>query len=86
MDRREFAKRLSEIVIPENMSSEERGKAVLPICEAIVQLMPQSLFRYRPCDESNPEMLNRQIDAFKHDNIYCVTADKFNDPFDANVI
>lgn len=85
MDRTEFSKRLNRIITPENMVEEECEKKVFPISEAIVQMMPSSLFRYRPCDESNAEILNMQIDAFRDDNIYAVTADKFNDPFDTLV-
>lgn len=48
MDRNEFAKRLNSIVIPEGTSEELINKMVLPISDALVQMMPQSLFRYRP--------------------------------------
>lgn len=85
MDRSVFAQRLNSIVIPEGISEEERNKSVLPISEALVQMMPNSLFRYRPCDENNPEQLKNNIEAFRDDNIYASTADKFNDPYDTLV-
>ncbi|MBP5424138.1 MAG: DUF2971 domain-containing protein, partial [Paludibacteraceae bacterium] len=74
MDRSVFAQRLNSIVIPEGISEEERNKSVLPISEALVQMMPNSLFRYRPCDENNPEQLKNNIEAFRDNNIYASTA------------
>ena len=85
MDRSDFAQRLNSIVIPEEISEEERNKSVLPLSEAIVQMMPNSLFRYRPCDENDPEQLKNNIEAFREDNIYTSTADRFNDPYDTLV-
>ncbi len=38
-------------------------------------MLPSSLFRFRPCGDL-------QIEAFERDEIYAVTADKFNDPYD----
>lgn len=78
MDRKEFAKRLHSVVIPKGTSPEELKKRVLPVSEAIINMMPGSLFRYRDCTDL-------QIDAFKNDTIYLVTADKFNDPYDTLV-
>ena len=80
MDRVEFAKILKSIVIPEDVSDDELKKITKPISEAIMQMIPNSLFRYRCCDEKG-----LQIDAFKNDKIYSVTADKFNDPYDTLV-
>ena len=51
---------------------------MFPVSEAIFEMMPSSLFRYRLCNEM-------QIEAFKNDTIYAVTADKFNDPYDTLV-
>ena len=78
MDRAEFAKRLQDIVVPAGTSPEELYKIMFPVSEAIFELMPSSLFRYRSCNEM-------QIDAFKNDIIYAVTADNFNDPYDTLV-
>lgn len=84
MDRDEFAKRLHASIVPAGTSEEEMKKLLFPISEAIFQMMPNSLFRYRPL---NNDLKNnkRQIDAFKNDAIYAVTADKFNDPYDTLV-
>lgn len=78
MDRNEFAKRLQSFVVPEDISVDELNTKVLPISEALIALMPNSLFRYRTCT-------NLQIEAFENDKIYAVTADLFNDPFDTLV-
>lgn len=75
MDRAEFAKRLKSIIIPEGTSSEMLRSLTRPISDAISQMMPDSLFRFRKYN-------NDSIDAFKNDIIYAVTADKFNDPYD----
>jgi hypothetical protein len=78
MNRIEFAKRLQSLVIPEGTAREEIKAKVLPISEALVSMMPNSLFRYRICNE-------QQIKAFEKDKIYAVTADLFNDPYDTLV-
>ena len=75
MDRFHFGKLLDSIVIPDGTPSEEIVKAVLPIREAVAEMMPKSLFRFRSCDDMH-------IDAFENDSIYAVTADSFNDPYD----
>ena len=41
-------------------------------------MMPQSLFRYRKCDEE-------RINAFENDTIFMVPPDWFNDPYDTLV-
>jgi len=78
MDRSEFEKRLQSIVIPGGTPQNELVGILAPISEAITQMMPSSLFRFRTCDK-------RQIDAFEKDELYAVTADKFNDPYDTLV-
>lgn len=75
MDRFSFGKLVDSIIIPEGTSSEEIVKAVLPLREAISEMMPESLFRFRSCDDMH-------INAFEMDAIYAVTADSFNDPYD----
>ena len=78
MNRSEFAKILNSIIIPQGTSVEEINRRVRPISEAVFQMMPRSLFRYRACND-------RSIDAFEKDIIYAVTADKYNDPYDTLV-
>lgn len=75
MDRIGFGRLLDSIVIPEGTVPEEKIKAVLPIREAISEMMPERLFRFRRGDDDN-------IDAFEKDAVYAVTADSFNDPYD----
>lgn len=82
MDRNEFAKRLTSITVSEGVEPEVLYQSILPISEALVQMMPQSLFRYRPLDINDKDVFERQIDAFKNDKVYAVTADRFNDPYD----
>lgn len=78
MDRLEFAKRLYNVVLPSGSSPEDMQKKMFPVSEVIFQMMPSSLYRYRSCNEM-------QIEAFRNDTIYAVTADKFNDPYDTLV-
>ena len=75
MDRSVFGRLLDSVVISEGMSAEEMMKTVMPIREAISEMMPEQLFRFRSCDDMH-------IDAFERDAIYAVTADSFNDPHD----
>lgn len=78
MNRVEFAKRLEGIQIQESTDPKVLYDSVLPISDALTQMMPNSLFRYRSCTE-------KQIDAFQKDTIYAVSADLFNDPYDTLV-
>ena len=78
MDRNYFSNILQSIVIQEGTSLEILNEKVKPISEALLHMMPHSLFRYRSCEEL-------QIEAFKEDRIYAVTADKYNDPYDTLV-
>lgn len=82
MDRNEFAKRLESIKVSEGVAPEILNQCVLPISEVLVQMLPQSLFRYRPCDSDDKVAFERQLDAFRNDKVFAVTADKFNDPYD----
>lgn len=75
MNRSDFGNILDSIVVPDGTPVEEINKRVFPISQASFEMMPSSLFRYRP-DGDN------QIDAFKRDVIYAVTADMYNDPYD----
>ena len=73
--RSEFKKLLEETVIPEVMSYEEREPLLKPLLEYVHSIIPQKLFRYRDCSET-------QFDAFYNDRIYAGNAQKFNDPYD----
>ena len=48
------------------------------------QMMPNALFRYRPLN-NDLKNNNQQIDAFKNDALFAVTADRFNDSYDTLV-
>ena len=61
MDRDEFARRLKSITVSEGIAPEILNQSVLPVSEALVQMMPHSLFRYRPCDSNDEKNLERQI-------------------------
>ncbi|MBO6169086.1 MAG: WbuC family cupin fold metalloprotein [Bacteroidales bacterium] len=78
MNRSEFAKILNSIIVPQGTPIEEINSMVRPISEAVFQMMPKSLYRYRACND-------RSIDAFEKDIIYAVTADNYNDPYDTLV-
>lgn len=78
MNRTEFKRRLNSIVIPDGTPVLDINQMVFPIREAIMEMMPTSLFRYRLCNEM-------QIDAFEKDKIYAVPAEWFNDPYDTLV-
>lgn len=57
MDRSEFAKRLHAVVLPSGTSPEDMQKMMFPVSEAIFQMMPRKLYRYRPCEKRHPEKL-----------------------------
>lgn len=78
MVREEFAKRLYSTVIPEGTTLEDIQTLIRPVSEAIREMMPKSLFRFRTIND-------RSVNAFKEDIIYAVTADNFNDPYDTLV-
>lgn len=78
MDRIGFSEQLFSTVIPEGTPVKENQKMTRPISEAITQMMPSSLFRFRAYNSYS-------VDAFKKDIIYAQTADKFNDPYDTLV-
>lgn len=78
MNRSDFAKILNSIVVPEGIDADEIRRRVFPISQASFEMLPNRLFRYRPCGKE-------QIDALANDAIYAVTADKYNDPYDTLV-
>ena len=78
MNREEFANRLYTTVIPEGITPEDIQTLTRPVWEAIREMMPKRLFRFRTCNDLS-------VDAFQNDVIYAVTADKFNDPYDTLV-
>ncbi len=83
MNREEFAKSLHAAVVPEGTPQEEISTIMYPVSKAIFEMMPDSLFRYRSLNGSKSD--EKQIEAFRNDTIYAVTADRFNDPYDTLV-
>lgn len=75
MDRNEFARILNSVIVPEGTPPEEMQRLTRPIYDAIAQMMPKSLFRFRPFSDNT-------LGAFRDGIIYAVTADMFNDPYD----
>ena len=75
MERTEFAAILNSIQIPEGCDVETLQRIVKPISHALVEMMPDKLFRYRNCSEMS-------VEAFENDKVYALTADMFNDPYD----
>ena len=66
MDREDFAKRLYSTVIPEGTVPEDIQTMTRPISEAIREIMPKKLFRYRAFND-------RSFDAFlsrKYEMLY----------------
>ena len=72
---REFAEILNSIKISEGCDDKILQQEMLPISHAILQMMPNRLFRYRSCSDAS-------VEAFVNDKVYAVTADLFNDPYD----
>ena len=76
MDRSKFSEILNETLISGDVSDAQLNKAMRPIRQALLELKPDKLYRYRSVNSNN-------IDALKSDSIYTVTADRFNDPYDS---
>lgn len=75
MNRSDFGNILDSVVVPDGTPAGEINRLVFPISQASYEMMPSSLFRYRPIGD-------HQIDAFEKDIIFAVTADMYNDPYD----
>ena len=75
MDRKRFQDILESVKIPEGTSTDVLQRLVLPINKALLQLVPERLFKYRSC-------CNHHISAFEKDEVWMSTSDLFNDPFD----
>lgn len=76
MERDGFKILLSEIVLPADISADEMQQRLVPMNKALLQMMPPRLYRYRSASDS------WSIEALKNDQLWMVTADKFNDPYD----
>lgn len=76
MDRSNFSEILNKTIIPGDVSDAQLNQAMHPIRQALLELKPNKLYRYRSVNHNN-------IDALKSDSVYTVTADRFNDPYDS---
>lgn len=76
MNRCEFSKILNETLIPGDVSDTQLNQVMSPIRQALLELKPNKLYRYRSVNPNN-------IEALKSDSVYTVTADRFNDPYDS---
>lgn len=63
MDREEFAKRLYSTVIPEGTAPEDIQTLTRPVSDAIREMMPKRLFRFRAIND-------RSVDAFENDIVF----------------
>ena len=61
----EFAEILNSIKISEGCDDKILQQEMLPISHAILQMMPNRLFRYRSCSDAS-------VEAFVNDKIYAV--------------
>ncbi len=76
MDRTKFSEILDKTIIPGDVPDAQLNQAMRPIKQALLELKPNKLYRYRSVNPNN-------IDALKSDSVYTVTADRFNDPYDS---
>lgn len=75
MDRIKFQEILESIKIPDGMSQEDMLKVLKPLNIALMQMIPDRLYKYRSCED-------KHISAFEKDELWLSTSDLFNDPFD----
>lgn len=79
IDRTEFEKVIDSLVLPETLTEEELVEKFRPLYNVISKILPKKLFRYRTCSLRN-------IEAFNSDDVYAVSTDMFNDPYDGLVM
>lgn len=75
MDRTKYKEIISSIKIPEGTSSEKMLEMLKPLNIALIQMIPERLYKYRSCSDNH-------IKAFEKDEMWMSTSDLFNDPFD----
>ena len=61
MDRKEFAQILNNTVVPEGTDNNTCQGIIRPLCYALIEMMPGSLFRYRNCSELNFDAYYKMI-------------------------
>lgn len=75
MDRHKYQEILESIKIPDGVSQEDLLTALRPLNIALLQLIPEHMYKYRNCDK-------KHVSAFEKDEVWLSTSDLFNDPFD----
>ena len=75
MDRVKYQEILESIIIPDGMSQDDMMMALRPLNIALMQLIPERVYKYRSCRDNH-------ISAFENDELWMSTSDLFNDPFD----
>ena len=75
MDRINFQEILESTRIPDGMSQEDMLEILKPLNIALMQMIPDRLYKYRSCED-------KHISAFEKDELWLSTSDLFNDPFD----
>ena len=60
MDRKKFAEILNSIQVSEGCDSETLQQKLLPISQALVQMMPDRLYRYRNCSDVSIEAFEKK--------------------------
>ena len=78
MDTTEFRDLLYKTEVRSDLPLQELAAQIEPLYSYIMRNMPESLFRYRKCDE-------RSIDAFYRDHVWVSSARSMNDGFDARM-
>ena len=75
MDMKSYSEMIHGIVVPANLSYEERAKRYQPLMDFLRAETPEELYRFRCCDE-------KSISAFDQDQIWVSPGYKMNDDFD----
>lgn len=75
MNRHKYQEILESIKIPDEASQEDMLTALRPLNIALLQLIPERMYKYRNCTEQH-------VSAFEKDEVWLSTSDLFNDPFD----
>lgn len=75
MDRQQFKDILDSITVPEGYDEKQILKILRPLNIALLQMLPERLYKYRACCPNH-------IDALKRDEVWMSTSDLYNDPFD----
>lgn len=74
-DRTKFGQIIDNLFIPETDVKFEKEMKLSPLFQELQRIMPNKIFRYRSCSLRN-------VEAFNSDDVYSVTTDMFNDPYD----